>query len=171
MKSLFVVPAFAVLSATAALAAGSHSGGHGHDDASKGSHMAVGEAGKASEVTRTIEVEMLEAEDGKMIFKPDRLALKQGETVRFSIVNAGELEHEFVLDNKARNAEHKELMQKFPEMEHDDPNAVRLKPGESGEIIWTFTNGGGFEFACLVPGHYESGMHGELSVVEQPATN
>lgn len=169
MKSLFVVPAFAFLSATSALASGSHSGGH--DDAAQSNHMAVGEAGKASAVTRTIKVEMLETEDGKMIFKPDHLALKQGETIRFSIVNTGELEHEFVLDNKARNAEHKELMQKFPEMEHDDPNAVRLKPGETGEIIWTFTNGGGFEFACLVPGHYESGMHGELSVVEQPVTN
>ncbi|WP_436639473.1 cupredoxin domain-containing protein [Microbaculum sp. FT89] len=171
MKSLVVVPAFAFLFATAALAGGGHTGGHGHDDAAEGKHMAVGEPGQASDVTRTIKVEMLETDDGEMIFKPDRLALKQGETVRFTIVNTGELEHEFVLDNKARNAEHKDLMQKFPEMEHDDPNAVRLMPGESGEIVWTFTNGGGFEFACLVPGHYESGMYGELSVVESPVTN
>ncbi len=56
-------------------------------------------------------------------------------------------------------------------MEHDDPDEVRLMPGATGEIIWTFTNGGGFEFACRVPGHYESGMHGDLSVADAPATN
>jgi uncharacterized cupredoxin-like copper-binding protein len=171
MKNLLVVPAIAFLSATSALAAGSHTGGHGHDEAAAGQHMMVGEPGMAAKVSRTIKVEMLETDDGKMIFKPDHLEFKRGETIRFSIVNNGELEHEFVLDNMARNAEHKELMEKFPEMEHDDPNAVRLMPGATGEIIWTFTNGGGFEFACLVPGHYESGMHGDLSVVDAPATN
>ena len=61
-------------------------------------------------------------------------------------------------------AEHKELMNEFPEMEHDDPNAVRLAPGEKGEIIWTFANAGSFQFACLIPCHYEAGMHGALSV-------
>ena len=33
-------------------------------------------------------------------------------------------------------------MEKFPEMEHDDPNAIRLAPGETGEIVWTFANAG-----------------------------
>ena len=36
-------------------------------------------------------------------------------------------------------------------------------------MIWTFTNAGTFEFACLIPGHYESGMHGPISVGEQMA--
>ncbi len=36
-----------------------------------------------------------------------------------------------------KNAEHKALMEKFPEMEHEDPNAVRLEPGKAGTIIWT----------------------------------
>ncbi|WP_330447520.1 hypothetical protein FLP41_01550 (plasmid) [Paracoccus marcusii] len=54
------------------------------------------------------------------------------------ITNNGELEHEFVMDTAKTNAEHKEVMAKFPEMEHDDLNAVRLQPGETGEILWTF---------------------------------
>ena len=74
------------------------------------------------------------------------------------------LDHEFVLDEKAKNAEHRELMMKFPEMEHDDPNAIRLEAGEKGNIVWTFSNTGTFEFACLIPGHYESGMHGAVEV-------
>jgi Cu/Ag efflux protein CusF len=52
------------------------------------------------------------------------------------------------------------------DMEHDDPNSVRLDEGKSGEVIWTFSKAGTFEFACLIPGHYESGMHGPITVSE-----
>jgi len=49
-------------------------------------------------------------------------------------------------------------------MEHDDPNAIRLAPGKSGVIAWKFTQSGEFEFACLIPGHRESGMIGLAAV-------
>jgi Cu/Ag efflux protein CusF len=52
------------------------------------------------------------------------------------------------------------------DMEHDDPNSVRLDSGMEGEVIWTFANEGTFEFACLIPGHYESGMHGPITVAQ-----
>ena len=60
--------------------------------------------------------------------------------------------------------EHKAVMEKFPEMEHDDPNSIRLAPGKSGEIVWKFTNDGTFKIACLIPGHYDAGMHGNVVV-------
>jgi Cu/Ag efflux protein CusF len=81
----------------------------------------------------------------------------------------GELEHELVVDTVAKNEEHKALMEKFPEMEHEDPNAIRLAPGETGEFIWTFANTGTFQFACLIPGHMEAGMHGPITVSEETA--
>ena len=109
---------------------------------------------------------MIETDDGDMIFDTKSLEVKAGETIRFAIQNKGELEHEFVLDTIEKNAEHKTLMQEFPEMEHDDPNAIRLDEGKSGEIIWSFTNAGTFEFACLIPGHYESGMFGSITVAD-----
>jgi len=49
-------------------------------------------------------------------------------------------------------------------MEHDDPNGKRLTPSGSNEIVWRFTKPGTFEFACLIPGHYESGMKGTVVV-------
>ena len=49
-------------------------------------------------------------------------------------------------------------------MGHNEPNRIRLAPGEDAEIIWTFANNGTFEAACLIPGHYESGMFREVSV-------
>lgn len=143
--------------ATPALAGGNHAGGHGEA-------MAVGEPGKKANATQTIRVTMKETDDGKMIFTPSTFEVRKGQTVRFVIKNAGELDHEFVLDEEGKIMEHKALMEKFPEMEHDDPNAVRLATGESGEIIWKFTHDGTFKIACLVPGHYDAGMHGAVTV-------
>lgn len=147
--------------ASPALAAGTHAGGHREQNAEA---MAVGKPGKKKDASRTIRVTMKETADGDMLFEPATVAVRKGQTVRFIVSNAGELDHEFVLDEHESLIKHKALMEKFPEMEHDDPNAVRLEPGKMGEIIWTFTNGGKFEFACLIPGHYEAGMRGDVSV-------
>jgi len=55
-------------------------------------------------------------------------------------------------------------MKKHPDMEHDDPNARRVMPYGNGELVWRFTKRGEFEFACLVPGHYDKGMFGKIIV-------
>lgn len=145
------------LTLSPALAGGTHGGGHGE-------MMDIGMPAMKTVGITTVKVSLNESDDGEMLFEPRELTFKAGETVLFSITNDGETEHEFVMDTLANNAKHKELMAKFPEMEHDDPNAIRLQPGEKGTIAWTFANAGTFEFACLIPGHYESGMHGPLSV-------
>lgn len=49
-------------------------------------------------------------------------------------------------------------------MEHNDPNSVLIEPGATKELIWTFTKSAGLEFACNVPGHYQSGMVGQFEV-------
>lgn len=145
--------------ATPVIAAGNHAGGHGE--------MAVGEPGQKSKVTQTIRVSMKETDDGRMVFTPDSFKVRKGQTIRFAVKNDGEVDHEFVLDQEDKVMEHKALMEKFPEMEHDDPNAIRLAPGESGEIVWKFTNDGVFKVACLVPGHYDAGMHGNVTVAKK----
>jgi uncharacterized cupredoxin-like copper-binding protein len=48
-------------------------------------------------------------------------------------------------------------------MAHDAPNSILLEPGKSGELIWKFTRSMALEFACNVPGHYESGMVGRVT--------
>jgi uncharacterized cupredoxin-like copper-binding protein len=69
-----------------------------------------------------------------------------------------------VLATVAENQKHAALMKKFPEMEHDDPNAKRVAVFDQRELLWKFTTAGEFEFACLIPGHYEAGMHGKAIV-------
>ncbi|MBJ6127755.1 cupredoxin domain-containing protein [Microvirga splendida] len=127
--------------------------------------FAAGEPGDPNKpVARTIEVTMKETDDAKMLFEPSKVEIRRGEQVRFVLRNAGQVEHEFMLDSAANNAKHKIQMEKNPDMEHDDPNGKRLAPSASNEIVWRFTKAGTFEFACLIPGHYESGMKGTVVV-------
>ena len=162
MKSrsiLIAVPA--VLFAISALAAGTHAGGHGHDD------EAIGKPGLAAKVSRTIKVDMLDT----MRFTPSSFAVKQGETIRFVVRNVGQLPHEMVLGKEKDLKAHYEVMKKNPEMEHDDPSSVSLQPGKTGEMIWQFTQSGKVDFACLHPGHYDAGMKGQVRVAGGKAPN
>jgi uncharacterized cupredoxin-like copper-binding protein len=81
--------------------------------------------------------------------------------------NGGKLNHESVLGTMADLKEHAELMKKFPTMEHDEPFMVHVAPGQSGEMIWQFTQRGEFYFGCLMPGHFEAGMVGSIVVEPQ----
>jgi uncharacterized cupredoxin-like copper-binding protein len=99
-----------------------------------------------------------------MRFLPDSIRVKRGETIRFIVRNTGKVKHEMVLGTIKELKEHAELMRKFPEMEHADPNQVSVDPGMTGELVWQFTTAGTFDFACLVPGHFESGMVGKVRV-------
>ena len=102
----------------------------------------------------------------KMRFTPDRIEVRQGETVRLVHRNGGQIMHEFVLGTKKDLDEHAELMKKFPGMEHDEPYMAHVGAGKSGEIVWNFNRPGEFDFACLIPGHYQAGMVGKVTVVE-----
>ena len=144
------------ISVSPAFAAGNHAGGH--------DVMEIGKPGTKAAAKRTVTISMMEKDDGAMVFEPAVLKVKEGETIRLKFNNMGETDHEFVMDRHEGIEEHKALMQKFPEMEHADPNSIRLAAGAKGEIIWTFAKAGEFGFACLIPGHYESGMKGDITV-------
>lgn len=137
----------------------------GANDASAQSHdeYAAGEPGAPGLATRVVEISMTD-NDGDFAYMPNSIAVKKGEQIDFVLRNAGALDHEFKLDSPENNAKHKTEMGKNPEMEHDDANAKRLAPGQSEHLIWKFSKAGTFEFACLIPGHYEAGMHGVIKV-------
>lgn len=157
MRILLLSAALAASALSPAFAGGTHAGGH-H------TVMAIGAPGEKAKAKRAITIVMKEKADGRMVFEPSTLMVRRGETVRLRFLNKGAADHEYVMDLEGAVLEHKEVMAKFPEMEHDDPNAIRLAPGASGEIIWTFSNSGEFTFACLIPGHYEAGMKGAIKV-------
>lgn len=157
-----------ICAAVAALFASSHALAHGDEahptprrfDAGNVEATPFGQEGDPRRVTRTIQVGMTD----QMRFTPSSLTVRRGETVKFVVRNDGRLLHEMVLGTPQALKEHAELMKKFPGMEHADPSIAHVKPGNSGEIVWEFTQPGQFEFACLQPGHFEAGMAGRILV-------
>ncbi|MEX1168442.1 MAG: cupredoxin family protein [Hydrogenophaga sp.] len=121
---------------------------------------AWGIAGDAKAVKRTIAIAM----GDNMRFTPARIEVNQGDTVRLTLSNTGKVMHELVIGTQKELAEHAELMKRFPNMEHEEPYMAHVPPGKTGEIIWTFNRPGTFDFACLLPGHFEAGMVGKIVV-------
>jgi len=152
--SAFALTAVIALSAVAPARA--HPAGHGqhHDDS-----YSAGQPGDPGKPTREIDIEMREME-----YLPYRIDVKRGEQIRFVIKNTGTQSHEFLLATTVENLKHAAVMRKNPDMEHDDPNGIRLAPQKSGEILWKFTKPGTFEYSCLIPDHREYGMIGKVIV-------
>lgn len=148
--------------------------------------FAFGQPAAASQASRSIEIVM-----GDMNFDPKTIQIKAGETVRFVLVNKGQLLHEFNLGDAAMHASHQQEMLQMQQsgmltptgikemshdvagmdhaamghgMQHDDPNSVLVEPGKTAELTWTFSKVTALEFACNIPGHYQAGMVGKLTV-------
>jgi len=153
--------------------------------AGAGHNASFGTPAKPSQATRTVTVTMQDN-----LFEPETLAVKPGEIVRFVIVNKGALLHEFNIGTAASHAAHQKEMATMLEhgmltptginremmkmdhshmhgmapTKHDDANSVLVEPGKTGELVWKFAEAADLEFACNVPGHYESGMAGKISM-------
>jgi len=121
---------------------------------------AFGRTGDPKNVSRTVNVVMSDT----LRFSPAELTIKQGDTVKFVVKNAGKTMHEMVLGSTSDLKAHAELMKKFPGMEHDEPYMAYVAPGKTAEMVWQFTKTGEFQYGCLIPGHFEAGMVGKLIV-------
>jgi uncharacterized cupredoxin-like copper-binding protein len=133
-----------------------HSGHQSHD-------TAFGRKGDPKKVSRTIDVDMSDT----MRFAPSELTIKQGETIRFRVKNSGKVMHEMVLGTMQDLKAHADMMKKQPGMAHDESSMVHVPPGKSLMLVWQFTKAGEFHYGCLVPGHFEAGMLGTLTVTPQ----
>lgn len=151
--------AVAVVSGCSALAwsqlVGQAGQAHGH------THGAA-EAPTAPVAIRTVTVTL----GDDMRFNPANWQATSGETVRIQLVNTGKVRHEFILGTEADLQAHAEEMKKpNADPHHHASNAISLGAGESGELIWTFTDAGVLHIACFEPGHYDAGMRGTISVL------
>lgn len=129
-----------------------HAHGHGQQP--------FGVAGDPAKVSRTVLVTMSDA----MRFQPAAIRVKRGETIKFVVRNDGKLVHEMVIGTLAGLKTHSEAMQKHPGMAHDEPYIAHVKSGKTQTFVWHFNRSGEFNFACLIPGHFEAGMKGDIVV-------
>ena len=155
------------LAAAAIAASAGTAFGHGEQphaskgvDYSKAEQTAFGRAADPKKAKRTVRVDMTD----QMRFHPAEITVKRGEVVRFVPVNKGKVLHEMVLGTMDELKKHAELMRKHPGMEHDEPHMAHVAPGKQGEMGWQFTKAGEFFYGCLIPGHFEAGMVGKVTV-------
>ncbi len=155
-----------------AFAAGGHGTGHGDN--------AHGVPGNPAEVSRTIEITMQDN-----FYEPEEITIKEGETVRFVVTNAGEFVHEFNIATPTMHKAHapemmmmvehgvlepdrinwaaaEEMKASMGHGMHEEGNSILLEPGKTGELVWKFPKHAELEFACNIPGHYDSGMAGPV---------
>jgi uncharacterized cupredoxin-like copper-binding protein len=164
MKRLLAALLFAAITGGSYAHEETHRGGAADHssaaDHSKAEETPFGRAADPKRAKRTIRVEMSDA----MRFSPAEITVKRGEAVRFVPVNNGKVMHEMVIGTMKDLKAHAEMMQKHPGMEHEEPHMAHVAPGKSGVLGWQFTKPGEFFFACLVPGHFEAGMIGKITV-------
>ncbi len=158
-KQICIASALILAGAGSASANGTHAGGHGKTALFK-VETEFGSTGNPKDVTKTIKLDMSD----EMKFIPNTFVVNQGDTVKFVISNTGEVQHEMVIGTKPGLLKHAALMVKFPNMEHGDPFMTHVEPKKTGEIYWKFDKPGKFQFGCLVPGHFSSGMRGTIKV-------
>ena len=65
----------------------------------------IGEKGKASEVSKVIEIKMYDN-----YYEPNIIEVKKGETIKFVVINLGELVHEFNIATKEMHIKHQPEM-------------------------------------------------------------
>ncbi len=113
---------------------------------------------------RTVEITM-----GDISFTPAHLDLKAGEAVRFVVTNTSSIDHDFTLGDTATQTAHRQEMAdamqagKEPH-HHQGGNAITVRPGATQTLSWLFTRPGSFEYDCNIPGHFEAGMQGTITV-------
>jgi|TARA_B100001093_G_scaffold445337_1_gene448931 uncharacterized cupredoxin-like copper-binding protein len=142
----------------------------------------IGEKGDPSNIDRTIEIRMYDN-----FYEPNIIKVKKGETIKFVVQNLGEMVHEYNIATKEMHIKHQPEMQKLVDhgillvdkidmnkmkkmskkdhsLSHSHSNSVIIEPKKTGEMIWKFSKNLTLEMACNVPGHYETGMVGQIIV-------
>lgn len=112
------------------------------------------------------------------LFEPNPIVLYAGETVRFNVVNAGLLPHEFVLgDADVQAAWASAEAAATPPGFTATPPPVSLPPEEAGFRIWLESgqsasadyqvpdDATALQLACQIPGHVDAGMVGTVEII------
>jgi uncharacterized cupredoxin-like copper-binding protein len=114
-------------------------------------------------------------------FDPDPLLFPAGREITLTLVNDGDVPHEFMAGREPMPDNGGYLQDLFdgvhptvtpPDAAEADPHdahagfMVLVQPGEDVEVVFTLpgNRAGEWEIGCFEPSHYEAGMHTTLTV-------
>ena len=128
----------------------------------------VSDASAGVVVDRTI---LVDAND-QMRFNPGDITVEEGETIAFTVTNSGALEHEFVIGDAEVQEEHENEMAEDDDGHGEEETyAIELAPGETRTLVYTFDDAGELLYGCHVPGHYDAGMVGTITVEDSESAS
>ncbi len=121
--------------------AGMHDGG--------AESFSFGAPADPADADRTIDVSMRDS----FSYDPASVSVETGQTVLFNLTNEGKVVHEFVLGDTQLQKEHEQEMANMAggAMMGDEPNAVAVKPGQSKQLAFTFTEAGTIQNRATSP--------------------
>ena len=94
-------------------------------------------------------------------FEPSVVQVEPGERVRFVLRNTDPIDHEFILGDE----EVQQIHEEGTESHHGaKPGEVTIPAGEERETTFVFEEPGRLIYGCHLPGHYDYGMKGIVSV-------
>ena len=100
-------------------------------------------------------------------FTPSQLSVRQGTAVRFVVRNADPINHELIVGPDDVHDRHRN----GTEAEHGAvPGEVSVPALQRGVTTFTFDEVGVVAMACHLPGHYDYGMRGDITVVPLAST-
>jgi uncharacterized cupredoxin-like copper-binding protein len=94
-------------------------------------------------------------------FRPARLRVVEGTTVRFVVRNTDPIDHELIVGDAAVHRRHERGTEPY---HPPKPGEVSVAAGETAETTYEFTEPGTVEMACHLPRHLGYGMRGEIEV-------
>lgn len=95
-------------------------------------------------------------------FSPASLRVVKGTQVRFVVDNHDPINHELIVGTPEVHRRHSS----GTEPHHATvPGEVSVSPGKRVSTTYTFDAVGQVELACHLPGHYDYGMRGSVSVI------
>ncbi len=105
-------------------------------------------------------------------FVPDTITVKVGETIRLKLENLDPVLHDYTTDEaefiilEASGASHGDHDVDTEAQVSLQPLHIAAEGNEHGELVFTATEAGEYEFYCSVPGHREAGMVGTVIIEE-----
>jgi uncharacterized cupredoxin-like copper-binding protein len=131
-------------------------------------HMneSTGTTGAPAAGTRTVELKMVD-----IAYQPNTLSVKKGERIDFVFQNGGAIAHDAFIGDATAQAEHETEMRQGDQsstsgggMGMGDEKGIKVDPGKTGRLSYTFDKVGAIEIACHEPGHYAAGMKVAVTV-------
>jgi uncharacterized cupredoxin-like copper-binding protein len=128
-------------------------------------------AGCASEDSgeATTQLEITGTDD--LAFEPDSFTVPAGEEVTVELSSGEAVDHDLVIEGAAEHGMagddgHGEHDDEAHAMDTGDLHVAHADPGETVTSTFVLEEPGTYEVYCSVPGHRESGMISELTVVD-----